>query len=115
MSAPLTISTRADHRGPIIELAGELDFAGAPRVLALLPGLTLRAGLLLVLDLRALTFCDSRGITVLIAAHHRAAAAGASLTLVAVPADIARTLRLLGVERLFHTADTVAATRLPRA
>ncbi|MFC8525761.1 STAS domain-containing protein [Nocardia sp. NPDC057227] len=114
MSAHLTVRTRTDAEGPVVELAGELDFAGAPQVLALLSGLSLSAGEMLVLDLRALTFCDSRGITVLIAAHHRAQGAGATLTLVAVPADIGRTLRLLGVDQLFGTADTVAAARAPR-
>ncbi|MFC3965360.1 STAS domain-containing protein [Nocardia jiangsuensis] len=114
MSAHLAVHTRTDDEGPVVELAGELDFAGAPQVLALLSGLSLNAGEVLVLDLRAVTFCDSRGITVLIAAHHRAGAAGATLTLVAVPADIGRTLRLLGVDQLFRTADTVAAARGPR-
>lgn len=79
MTTDLTLRTRITTAGPVLELAGELDHHTAPEVRDALPGLDLRPGQQLVLDL---AFCDSSGITVLIAARNHA--------LVAVPERVAR-------------------------
>jgi anti-anti-sigma factor len=74
-----------------------------------LPRLALSAGQQLVIDLDRLTFCDSTGITVLIAARNHALAAGASVVLAAVPDSVIRTFRLVGLERVFSIQPTSQA------
>ncbi|MET9771355.1 STAS domain-containing protein [Streptomyces sp. NPDC006415] len=103
MTKHLTLNTRTTPAGPVIELTGELDHHTAPEVRDALPALSLRPGQQLVLDLGALTFCDSTGITVLIAARNHTLAAEASIVLVAVPDRVSRIFRIVGLEQVFPT------------
>ncbi|MFI8793816.1 STAS domain-containing protein [Streptomyces sp. NPDC055105] len=66
----MRIRTRTTFSGPVIELAGELDHDTAPEIRDLLPSLPIAHGQQLVVDLGGLTWCDSSGITVLIAARN---------------------------------------------
>ncbi|MFE5855535.1 STAS domain-containing protein [Streptomyces sp. NPDC056500] len=112
----LSIHVRNTPAGPVIELGGELDHHSAPEVRGRLPGLDLRSGQQLVIDLAALTFCDSSGITVLIAARNRASAAGASIALAAVPDQVSRIFRIVGLTQIFPThpsADAAEAAWTP--
>jgi anti-anti-sigma factor len=105
----LTVRTRTTLAGPVIELIGGLDHHSAPDVRVLLPGLALSPGQQLVIDLDRLTFCDSTGITVLIAARNHALAADASVVLTAVPDGVSRTFRLVGLEQVFSIQPTSQA------
>ncbi|MFG2602778.1 STAS domain-containing protein [Streptomyces sp. NPDC048514] len=107
MTQYLTLHTRSTTAGAVIELAGELDHRTAADVREALPGLRLRAGQQLVLDLGALTFCDSSGITVLISARNHALAAEASIALAAVPHRVSRIFRIVGLEQVFPSYPTV--------
>nr|WP_203634855.1 STAS domain-containing protein [Streptomyces sp. SID10815] len=114
----MTLRTRATASGQVVELAGELDHHTAPEVRAALPALELRAGQQLVLDLGALTFCDSSGVTVLIAARNHALAAEAGIVLVAVPDRVSRILRIVGLDQVFPfhpTAQDAEAAWQPTA
>ncbi|GAB2718578.1 hypothetical protein GCM10027072_09350 [Streptomyces bullii] len=52
-------------------------------------------------------FCDSSGITALLAARHRALAAQARFALAGIPANTARSLRTTGLDQVFDVyADT---------
>ncbi|WP_333774020.1 STAS domain-containing protein [Streptomyces sp. IBSBF 3136] len=104
---PLTLSIRTAPHGPVIELAGDLDHHSAPQVRDALPGLDLHTGQQLIVDLGALTCCDSSGITVLIAARNHALQAGADIALAAVPDRVRRILRVVGLEQVFATHPTV--------
>lgn len=106
MSHPLTLHTRTTAAGPVLELAGDLDHHSAGEVREALAGVLLRAGQQLVLDLGGLTFCDSSGITVLIAARNHALAADAAVVLAAVPDRVARIIRIVGLEQVFPTHAT---------
>lgn len=106
MTNHLTLNTRTTPAGPVIELTGELDHHTAPEIRDVLPALSLHPGQQLVLDLGALTFCDSTGITVLIAARNHALAAGASIALAAVPDRVSRLFRIVGLEQVFPTHST---------
>ncbi|MFB6555891.1 STAS domain-containing protein [Streptomyces sp. NPDC056405] len=106
MTKQLTLHTHATAAGAVIELAGELDHNTAPDVRAALPDLELRVGQQLVLDLAGLTFCDSSGITVLIAARNHALAAGGTIALAAVPDRVSRIFRIVGLEHVFPTHPT---------
>ncbi|MFD5630925.1 MULTISPECIES: STAS domain-containing protein [unclassified Streptomyces] len=109
MPQPLTLHTRTTPAGAVIELAGELDHHTADQIRAALPGLALRRGQQLVLDLDGLTFCDSSGITVLIAARNHALAADASIALAAVPERVSRIFRVVGLDQVFPTHPTARA------
>ncbi|MDA5284009.1 MULTISPECIES: STAS domain-containing protein [unclassified Streptomyces] len=102
----LIIRTRATPAGPVVELTGVLDHRTSPEVRALLPGLVLGAGQQLVIDLSGLTFCDSSGITVMIAARNHAVGTGGGIALAAVPDRVHRIFRIVGLDRVFTTYDT---------
>ncbi|MCG8968724.1 MULTISPECIES: STAS domain-containing protein [Streptomyces] len=99
--SPLKITTRDVPTGPVLEILGDLDYETAGRLRELLPGLTLRPGQRLVLDLAGLTFCDSSGITALIVVRNHAQAAQADVALAAVPDHTLRVLRIVGLDQIF--------------
>ncbi|MGC5562365.1 STAS domain-containing protein [Streptomyces sp. FR-108] len=109
MTRRLTLRVRTAPTGAVIELAGDLDHHSAPAVRAALPGLDLRPGRQLVLDLGGVTFCDSSGITVIIAARNHALAAGAGIALAAVPDSVSRIFRIVGLDQVFPLHPTVLA------
>ncbi|MFD9414277.1 STAS domain-containing protein [Streptomyces goshikiensis] len=105
----LRIRTRTTPSGPVIEVAGELDHHSAPEIRDLLPGLAIEPGQQLVIDLGGLTFCDSSGITVLLAARNVALAAHASIALAAVPDMVSRVFRVVGLDQVFPVHPTAQA------
>ncbi|MFD9390794.1 STAS domain-containing protein [Streptomyces sp. NPDC060000] len=108
----LKITTRDAVTGPVVEILGDLDYAHAGRLRELLPTLTLQPGQRLILDLTDMEFCDSSGITALIAAHHHALAAHADIALAGVPANTRRVLRIVGLDQIFPLhPDSEAAVR----
>jgi anti-sigma B factor antagonist len=109
MTSALTVHTRSTPAGPAIKLAGDLDHHTAPQVRALLPGLALHHGQQLAIDLAQLTFCDSSGIAVLIAARNHALAADATVVLTAVPDHVSRIFRNVGLEQAFPSSPTAQA------
>ncbi|WP_030728098.1 STAS domain-containing protein [Streptomyces sp. NRRL S-237] len=113
----LSMTTRTTSAGPVVELAGDLDHHSAAQVRGLLPELAVEEGQQLVIDLGGLTFCDSSGITVLIAARNHALAAHASIALAAVPDRVGRILRIVGLDQVFPvhpTAQAAEAAWTPR-
>jgi len=93
-------SGRAAVRPAVVTLPAEIDMANAERVgadlrAAFAPGVTV-----VVADMTATTFCDSRGIRTLVLVHEQAAASGAELRLVVRGAGVLRVLALLGVDGL---------------
>lgn len=105
----LSVSTRSTAAGPVIELAGELDHDSAPEARDLLPGLAIEPGQQLVIDLGGLTFCDSSGITFLIAARNHALAADAAIALTAVPERVKRIFSTVGLDGVFAVHPTLRA------
>lgn len=79
----LSVTTRTLPCGPLIEVASELDHHTAPQTRDILPALPLQEGQQLLLDLGGLEFCDSTGITVMLAARNHAPAANATIALTA--------------------------------
>ncbi|MFF7364985.1 anti-sigma factor antagonist [Streptomyces sp. NPDC008125] len=99
--SPLTITTRDAATGPVLGIIGDLDYATAPELREALDGLALAVGQLLVLDLAGLAFCDSSGISALLSARSLAADRGGRVALIAVPANTARILGVLGLNQVF--------------
>ncbi|MFD3731277.1 STAS domain-containing protein [Streptomyces sp. NPDC058632] len=100
---------RTTTAGAVVEPTGDLDHHTAPEVRATLPGLDLRPGRQLTFDLGGLTFCDSSGIAVLIAARNHALAAGSTIAPAAVPDRVSRTFRIVGLEQVFPAHPTAQA------
>ncbi|MFD8232388.1 STAS domain-containing protein [Streptomyces sp. NPDC059696] len=98
---PLTIRLRDTATGPVLHVGGDLDYDQAPVLRDRLDGLPLSSGQCLVLDLSGLAFCDSSGITALLAARQHALAADADVVLAAVPANLMRVLTLVGLDQVF--------------
>ncbi|MFD7130915.1 STAS domain-containing protein [Streptomyces sp. NPDC059894] len=99
--SPLSITDRNAATGPVVHIAGDLDYTHAPALRQRVERLTLHPGQHLVVDLTELEFCDSSGITALLAARQHALAAGADLVLAAVPSNTLRILAIVGLDRVF--------------
>ncbi|WP_328583892.1 STAS domain-containing protein [Streptomyces sp. NBC_00370] len=99
--SPLNITHRTTTTGPVLHVAGELDYAQATALREHVERLVLGPGQNLVIDLSDLEFCDSTGITALLAARQHAQAAGADAVLSAVPADTLRILAIAGLDHVF--------------
>ena len=102
----LSATARSTPTGPVLDIAGDLDFHSAPRAREVLLGLTPGPGLLLVVDLTALTFCDSTGITLLLAARNHALGHRADIALAGVPTTVTRIFDITGLSRIFATYPT---------
>lgn len=98
---PLELTVRDTPNGPVVEVIGELDYDTAEALRDLLQTLPLERGQRLVLELARMEFCDSSGISALIAARNHAQSAGADIALAAVPANTLRVLRVVGLDQVF--------------
>ncbi|MFF8019443.1 anti-sigma factor antagonist [Streptomyces sp. NPDC007929] len=105
----LTVTQRDTATGPVLHVAGDLDYDQAPELRDRLDRLALAPGQRLVLELSGLAFCDSSGITALLAARQHALAAEADVVLAAVPANLLRVLTLVGLDRVFTLRPDVGA------
>ncbi len=104
----LWVTVRPHPRGPcLISVSGELDYHTSARLRAVLEDVPLEQGASLIIDLSRLTYCDSTGISVLIGAYHRSRAAGGVLALTGMNPDIARVFRVIGLDQVFSSYDTV--------
>jgi anti-sigma B factor antagonist len=85
----------------ILRVCGELDLASRavvePAVLAAIP-----TAYAVVLDLVDLTFCDSSGLALFVAAKQEAEAAGTALTLRNPKPAVARVLELSGLDQALN-------------
>lgn len=104
----LTLTTTTSGATRTIAFAGELDHSTVTRLHEAVAGLGLARGDRLVLELSALTFCDSSGLAGFLAAHEAASAAGAGLTLANPPRILTRMLRFTGLDSVFATEGTAA-------
>lgn len=101
MMSRLNVTRQDTATGPVLHVIGALDFEQATALREQVERLVLSPGRNLLIDLSGLEVCDSTGITALLAARHRARAAGAEVILTAVPADTLRILRIVGLDQVF--------------
>lgn len=97
----LNITHRDTAAGPVLHVHGDLDYDTAHALRDRVDQLVLLPGQWLVVDLARLEFCDSSGITALLAARQRAQSADADIALAAVPANTMRVLTIVGLDRIF--------------
>lgn len=101
--------TGAGHA--LIAISGELDPVTAPLLRE--RGMSLLAEDFphLLLDMSEVDFCDSSGLSVVIALWNQAQAGGGSLALAAVPDRLSRLLRMTAMDTLIpvrHVGDSTA-------
>ncbi|XVQ11597.1 STAS domain-containing protein [Spirillospora sp. CA-255316] len=101
----------------IVALHGELDIASAPALREHLLGTLQHSARLLILDLGEVSFCDATGLAVLIGLQRRATGLGVTLQLANVRPQVAKLLRITGLNRSLsvQSASTQSAsTQSPR-
>lgn len=104
---------------PVLHLVGEVDLAAAPTVRERLTSLAQRPGearaggrSVVVVDLADVTFIDSTGLSMLVAAHTRFEETNDELRVAAVPSRVQRVLELTGLDGLLRTyGDVPSALR----
>ena len=102
---PFEYELRRSGRAAVwIRVSGELDVASAPQFEPTLRE-ALRSALLVVVDIRGLTFIDSTGLSVIVAAHGEARQSRRRLVLVRGPAPIDRLFELTGLSEQLEIVD----------
>jgi anti-sigma B factor antagonist len=106
-----TVERTPGPDGICVAVAGEVDIDSAPRMRRALAA-AVREASQVVVDLGAVTFLDSSGLSALIATQQGADAAGVTLRLQHVPPAVLRLLTMTGVSSLFDITSP-PATELP--
>jgi anti-sigma B factor antagonist len=95
----LTVGLETRDAGVVIELAGELDLATAPLVEEALADVETTRPQLLVLDLSGLTFMDSTGLRIVLAADAAARREARRLAVVRGPDPVHRVFLMAWLDR----------------
>lgn len=93
----LAISTSTDQGNAVVSVTGEVDVSNAAELRAALDACLSESPAEVVVDLSGVPYIDSTGIGVLVGAAHRAAEAGARITVARPQRNVLRVLGLLGV------------------
>ncbi|MDX8048707.1 STAS domain-containing protein [Lentzea sp. BCCO 10_0798] len=101
--------TESSPASTLVTVSGELAGSGSERLLARLDRLLDNGHRYVVLDLTAVTFCDSSGVSALVRGHARASAAAGGLKLAAASEQVTRVLELSGLARMLGLQSTVEA------
>lgn len=101
MQTQFRVEVREEGQGAVITLTGELDLASSPALEEALDRVFGADAGVVIIDLRALEFMDSTGLSILVKAHQTAEDGDVRLFLVNGPPQVQRLLSLTGVaERL---------------
>ena len=93
----------------VVTLPGEIDISNDGQVQDALTRALDDGTAVLVADAGATAFCGCAGVTALLLTHHRAAAAGAQLRVVAGSPSMRRILELTAADQVLNTYPTLAA------
>lgn len=99
--------TESSPASTLLTVSGELAGTGAERLLSRLDRLLDQGHRYVVLDLTAVSFCDSSGVSALVRGHARASAAAGGLRLSAASPQVTRVLELSGLARMLGLPSTV--------
>lgn len=110
----LTVLRHEDPSGAVVvTVAGELDHHTAPELTRAVRDLPLTAEQPTIIDLTELDYCDSTGITVLVAAYQRAKAQDSGLVVAGLDGGLLRVFQIAGLDRLLTFVPSVGdAVRL---
>ena len=93
----------------VLKLTGELDLDTAPQLYSCLEDIVGRGIWRIVVDASDLAFCDSIGLSALLAAHQACDAAGGYLRLAAPDHLLVRLLSVVGLQTTIATYPTVTS------
>jgi anti-sigma B factor antagonist len=110
VSDELTVETGTSAVGPVLHVRGELDLTTGPVLRSAVREAPLCADQWLIVELAGLEFCDSAGMSALIAARNCATAALAGFALAGVPRHLLTALRVVGLDQVFAMYSTVEVT-----
>jgi len=105
----ITVAECPVHGATIVALHGELGVDVVDQLRATLTGLIDRSAARIVIDLAAVSFCDSMGLSGFIDGHHRCTAAGGYLRLAAAGPFLREVLSVVGLLGRLPVYDTVDA------
>ncbi|MCC8249486.1 STAS domain-containing protein [Saccharothrix luteola] len=112
----LALSVEAHRTGCAVVVAtGELDLAGARRVLDRMDRLVSEGRDRIVLDMSGVAFCGAQAMSALVRTRARAQRAGGWLRLAAVPPHVRRVFERTDLDRLFPRYPDVASAATGRA
>jgi WhiB family transcriptional regulator, redox-sensing transcriptional regulator len=89
----------ADAWPVLVTLPAEIDIANAHGVCEQIAAALKQGAPVVIADMRATTFCDARGVRALVLAARRAAANGGELRLLMPRRNVARVMKLLGLDQ----------------
>jgi anti-anti-sigma factor len=103
---PFSVAVQEADSRLVVSARGELDLATAPQLEAVLMP-PLRDGGSVVLDLRGLSFMDSTGVRVIVAAHLASQEHGGHLTLLRCPPEgpVGRVMEISGLDAVLDIVD----------
>ncbi|GAA4424863.1 hypothetical protein GCM10023148_27390 [Actinokineospora soli] len=90
----------------LVVLSGELDYNTTTTLLDVVQPQA-ASGRAVVLDMHAVTFCDSGGLNSLVKLHKAARAAGGSLRLARVSDTVRRVVTIVALDRILEIVDEV--------
>ncbi len=112
----LALSVEAHRTGCAVVVAtGELDLAGARRVLDRMDRLVTEGRDRIVLDMSGVAFCGAQAMSALVRTRARAQRSGGWLRLAAVPPHVRRVFERTDLDRLFPRYPDVASAATGRA
>ena len=105
LNRPFAVHLNETGSRPVIVVEGELDLSSCELLEAAFRRMDAGEPAETVLDLRAVTFLDSTGLSLLLAEESRARADGRRLLLVRPPEPAARVFRLTRLEDRFEFVE----------
>ncbi|MEU8269987.1 anti-sigma factor antagonist [Sphaerisporangium sp. NPDC049002] len=104
----LTVSCGVRESAVVVQVRGELDYRAAPLLRSELSAIWDMPGIsAIVLDLAEVTFCDSVGLSELIATLRRSQNTGHTLMVSGLQGTLLRVLTITGLHNAFDSYDTV--------
>jgi anti-anti-sigma factor len=107
VQAEMSLSVLSRPAVTIARLAGELDIATTPALRERLLGVFSPGVRLLIIDLSGVAFGDVSGLAVLVATQRRARRLGITVRLAAPRPQVARLLRITGLDQCFTICATL--------
>jgi anti-sigma B factor antagonist len=95
----------AEEQSDVVTLEGEIDLASIPEAEARIAAAEQNGWGTLVIDLRKVTFMDSSGLRLLLAAHRRAEESGRGFALVRGSDAVDRLLKVTGLSSRLRLLD----------
>ncbi|MEA3075230.1 MAG: anti-sigma factor antagonist [Actinomycetota bacterium] len=101
----MEVKTVIDGPEALVQVAGEIDASTAPTLGEALEAAIDQDMRTVVVDAAGITFIDSSGLSVLVAAHKRLKAGGGELVVASASAPVRRLLGISGLDRVLTVRD----------